>query len=151
MRKEVEVHVEVSSPPEAVFARVSDHEATGSWVPKVKAVTLLEPGVPDNGVPAVRRVEFKPFGWSTIDERIVAYDEDAMTFSYTIIAGMPGIRDHLGTLTVAPSGGGARVTWHIRFDFNPWLWLPFAGIFTKTFGAAVQEGLDTLARTSHKN
>lgn len=145
MHRKVQQSIVVSTDPDTVFAQVSDHENTHLWVPKVKQVTLLSEGTPRNGVPAIRRVEFRPFGWSTIDEKITAYDEATRTFSYSIIAGMPGVRDHLGTFEVVPTEGGSKVTWTVRFDFNPILWGLFAGTFVKTFGKAMKEGLESLA------
>lgn len=65
MRRETQATAHIAAPPADVFAIVSDHEATDQWVPKVEAVQLLEPGTPKNGVPALRRVTFKPFGTVT--------------------------------------------------------------------------------------
>ena len=70
----VRVGAEYPVPPAAVWSVVSDHEGTHAWVPKVKRVTLLKPGEPKNGMPALRRVEFRPALWSTIDERIVSVE-----------------------------------------------------------------------------
>lgn len=148
MRRETSVTRTVNAPADWVFGIVSDHEGTPSWVPKVRDVTLLQPGTPKNGVPAVRRVEFRPLGWGTIDEKIVAYDPESHTFSYTIIGGMLGVTDHLGTFTVVEDEEGCSVTWAVWFEFNPWIWAPFAGLFVRTFTAAMAEGLDALASAS---
>lgn len=145
MRRETQATAHIAADPATVFAIVSDHEATDQWVPKVEVVKLLESGTPKNGVPALRRVTFKPFGWGTIEERITAFDAEAGTFSYTITAGMVGVRDHLGTFTVRPAEGGCTVTWAVWFEFNPWIWALGAGIFVNTFTQAMEEGLATLA------
>ncbi len=145
MRRKTQASKFIAASPEAVFAVVSDHVGTPGWVPKVREVALLTPGEPTNGVPAVRRITFRPVGWPTVDERITAYDTDKHTFSYTIIAGMFGVRDHLGTFSVTPTEGGCTVTWAVQFDFNPWLWTLAAGVFLKTFTKAMEEGLSTLA------
>jgi len=138
----VRVGAEYPVPPAAVWSVVSDHEGTHAWVPKVKRVTLLKPGEPKNGMPALRRVEFRPALWSTIDERIVAY-EDGRRFDYQIVAGMPGVKHHLGSIRVGPTEGGCRLDWVIEFDFA-WWWGPFAGPFSATFQRALEEGLETL-------
>ena len=145
MKRETSATVTLNCSADAAFSIVSDHENTHLWVPKVKRVALLEEGMPKNGQGAVRRVTFRPLGWGTIGERIVAYDASERTFSYTITAGMPGVRDHLGTFTVVPEGDGCRVTWAVWFEFNPWLWAPFASLFVRTFTGAMNEGLFTLA------
>ncbi len=145
MRRETQASCFVHAEPAAIFAIVSDHEGTAAWVPKVEVVKLLEPDTPKNGIPALRRVTFKPFGWGTIEERITAYNADAGSFSYTITAGMPGVRDHLGTFQVSPAEGGCTVTWSVWFEFNPWIWGLGAGIFVRTFTGAMEEGLATLA------
>ena len=82
----------IQASTDAVFAVASDHEHTDAWVPKVRRVTLTKGGTPRNGFGATRRVEFRPTGWSTIDELVVHYEEGAR-FDYKVTAGMPGLRD----------------------------------------------------------
>lgn len=144
------VHVTRSIPAaaQAVWNRISDHAQTHTWVLAAR-VRLLTPGDPSpNGVGAIREVSFpgRPL-WSTLKERVTAFSAPS-TFSYTIISGMPGIRDHLGTLTVTPvDASHCTLTWHVDFEFLRWHpmgWI--AGPFTRTFGKVLEEALDELAR-----
>ncbi len=145
---DVHVEQEIEAPAQAVWDRISDHAATHTWVRPAR-VRLLAPGEPSpNGLGAVREVSFPERRlWTTIQERVTAF-EAPRTFSYTITAGMPGLRDHLGTLTVEPLGAArSRLTWHVNFVFSPWHpmgW--FARPFTRTFGAVLADALAEIAR-----
>jgi Polyketide cyclase / dehydrase and lipid transport len=69
-----------------------------------------------------------------------------------VIAGMPGIRDYLGTLTVEPvDAERSTLTWHVDFEFSRWHpmgWI--AGPFTRTFDGVLFAALDELARQMRK-
>ena len=144
----IDVVREMAAPVQAVWDRVSDHAATHTWV-LLARVRLLEQGTPPpNGVGGIRQVSFPSKRlWSTIDERIVAFDPPR-TFAYEIIRGMPGLRGHRGTLTVdAIDATRSRLTWHIDFEFSrlhPFGWI--AGPFTRTFRGVIQGAVDELAR-----
>jgi hypothetical protein len=139
---------EIDAPAEAVWDRIAAHERTHTWV-LLARVRILTPGVPPpNGLGTVREVAFPGRRlWTTIQERIVAWDPPR-SFSYTIIKGMPGIRDHLGTLSVEPLGEArSRLTWHIDFAFVGWHpmgWI--AGRFTKAFGLVLEAAIAELGR-----
>jgi Polyketide cyclase / dehydrase and lipid transport len=139
---------EIDAPAQAVWERVSDHANTHTWV-LVARVRLLTPGVPPpNGLGAVREVAFPERRmWTTIQERVTAFDAPR-SFSYTIIKGMPGLRDHIGSLTVEPLGEDrSRLTWHVDFVFARWHpmgWI--AGSFSKAFGLVLQAAIHELGR-----
>ena len=143
----VRVSTEIDAPPAAVWARVSDHENTPSWVDIVKKVTLLREGKPRNGVGAIRRVEFRPLLWSAISEEIVHF-EPPHEFRYVILKGMPGLVPHLGKLIVDDLGAGrTQLRWEIDFVFqslHPFrlLWPSFI----KRFAGVLNEGVGTLKR-----
>jgi hypothetical protein len=149
MRPTHDVHVEqeMEAAAHAVWDRISDHASTHTWVHPAR-VRLLSPGQPEaNGAGAMREVSFPGKRlWSTIQERVVAYDPPR-SFSYTVTRGMPGLRDHLGTLTVEPlSPARSRLTWHVDFDFAPWHpmgW--FARPFTRAFRRVLTDALAELA------
>ena len=144
------IHVsrEIAAPQQALWDRIANHADTSSWV-RAARVRLLTPGRPaPNGEGAVREVSFpeKRF-WSSIQERVTAF-RPPESFSYAIVSGMPGIRDHLGTLTVEPlAAGRSRVTWHVDFEFkrlHPMGWI--AGPFCRTFGRILDGALAELDR-----
>jgi len=144
----IDVAREIGAPVQAVWDRISEHEQTHSWVLPAR-VRLLSPGVAHrNGQGAIREVAFPEKRlWSTIQERVTAF-EPPRRFSYAIISGMPGLRDHLGTLTVEPRGPGhSLLTWHVDFVFSRWHpigWI--AGSFTRTFRGVLEQALAELAR-----
>ena len=49
-------------------------------------------------------------------ERISAFDDPAMTLSYTIVSGPWPVSDYSATILVAPGDEGCRVTWSARFN-----------------------------------
>jgi uncharacterized protein YndB with AHSA1/START domain len=142
------VEREIEAAAEAVFRRISDHAETHTWV-KPARVRVLSAGAPaPNGLGAVREVAFpEQRFWSAIKERVTAF-EPPRTFSYKITEGMPGLKDHLGTLTVEPLGPGrSRLSWRVDFVFSRWHpigWI--AGRFTRTFRGVLDSALGELAR-----
>ena len=49
-------------------------------------------------------------------ERLVSFDDQAMTLTYEIVAGPWPVRDYLATIRVEDSGGDAEVAWSAAFD-----------------------------------
>jgi hypothetical protein len=146
-KRTVHVTREIAAAPQAIWDRISNHPETHTWVHAAR-VRLLKPGeTMPNGTGAIREVSFpeKRF-WTTIQERVTDF-QPPRTFSYQIVA-MPGVRHHLGTLTVEPlDEKRSRLTWHVEFVFSSWHpmgWI--SGSFTKTFAGVVQAALDELAR-----
>ena len=144
------VHVSrtIAAPAAAIWARVSDHANTHTWVRDAR-VELLEPGVPaPNGLGALRRVAFpeRPL-WTTIVERVTAFEPGA-SFSYKVVRGMPGLRDHLGTVSVARlDDDRCELSWHVEFEFPAWHPMKLFGQgFVDSFAAVLQGALDELAR-----
>jgi hypothetical protein len=144
----VNVAREIPAPGPAVWERISHHAETHTWILEAR-VKLLSPGAQHpNGVGAVREVSFpRRKMWSTIQERVTAFQAPS-TFSYAIIGGMPGLRDHLGTLSIEPiDGTKCKLTWHVDFDFSPWHpmgWI--AAPFCRTFEGVLDSALAELAR-----
>ncbi len=139
----------IDAPPQAVWDRISHHADTHTWVLPAR-VRLLSPGQGAvNGLGAIREVAFpsRP-RWPVIQERITAFEAPS-TFSYSIIKGaMPGLRAHLGTLTVDVLGAArSQLTWHIDFEFAPWH--PsrlIAPSFMRTFDRVIEDAVSELAR-----
>jgi hypothetical protein len=144
---EVRVGTEIGAPPSAVWDRISGHEDTPSWVEAVKRVTLAREGEPRNGAGAIRVVEFKPRLWSTIHEEITRF-EPPHTFEYVLFKGMPGLRDHLGSLIVDDLGDGrSRLRWEVDFEFrtiHPFR--PFVPSFVRDFEGVLARAVENLKR-----
>lgn len=64
-----------------------------------------------SGIGMVRKVRMTGMSeW--IHERLVAMDEDAMSFSYVIDGdGWPGLKDYVATAKVVPGDEGCRLRW----------------------------------------
>jgi Polyketide cyclase / dehydrase and lipid transport len=139
------VNTEIAAPAQAVWARVSDHEATPTWVNVAKKVTLTRDGEPRGGLGAIRVVEFKPLLWSTVTEEVTYFDPPH-EFHYVVRKGTPGLRDHLGKVIVEDLGGGrSRLRWEVDFMFDPSHPMHFmVPRVMRDFGAAIADGVDRL-------
>src|SRR5262245_45750913 len=126
IERHIQVETHIAVPVDAVWARVSDHEATPSWIAEVERVRITEPGAPTRGgLGAVREVAFRPRLWSTIRERIAVH-RPPERFHYVLFAGMPGLLGHEGRVIVAPDDRGARLRWEVDFRFRSLHWFrPF--------------------------
>jgi uncharacterized protein YndB with AHSA1/START domain len=143
--RSIRVSVDINAPQAVVWARVSDHEDTPSWVDAVKRVTLAQTGTPRNGLGAVRVVRFKPKLWTTIHERITTF-EPPHVFDYVLFKGMPALVSHLGRISVDDLGGErSRLNWDVDFVFrtiHPFrLFLPS---FLREFDAVLRTAVSDL-------
>jgi uncharacterized membrane protein len=125
IERQIRVATRIGAPVGAVWARVSDHEATPSWISELKQVRITEPGAETRGgVGAVRAVSFKPRMWTTVLERITEH-RPGERFHYVLFAGT-GLVGHEGRLIVEPDGAGATLRWEIDFTFRSLHWFrPF--------------------------
>lgn len=143
--RQIRVSTEIAAAQADVWSRVSDHEATPTWVAAVKAVTLVREGRPRNGLGAIRVVRFKPVLWTDIHEEVVDYEAPA-SFHYVLFKGMPGLLSHLGKVCVDDLGDGrSRLRWEVDFVFRTWhpfrLFLP---VFLRDFEAVLTRALADL-------
>jgi len=147
IERQIRVETNIAASAEAVWARVSDHEATRSWISEVKQVRITEPGAAiRGGLGAVREVAFKPRRWTTILERITEY-RPGERFHYVLFAGMPGLLRHEGRVIVERAGAGTRLSWEVDFRFRSLHWFrPFVPVFVRQFKGVLQGGLDELKR-----
>jgi uncharacterized protein YndB with AHSA1/START domain len=147
IERQIRVETTINTPVEVVWARVSDYEATPSWVAEVKQVRITEPGATTRGgLGAVREVAFKPRRWTTILERITEY-RPRERFHYVVFAGMPGLLGHEGRVIVEPAGAGTKVRWEVDFRFRSLHWFRIlVPSFARQFEGVLQGGLDELKR-----
>ena len=95
-----------SAPPQACFDVITDHRAYPDFSSVRKVELEREGEPPPNGLGAVRVMTAVG---PKIREEVVAY-EPPSKFAYTVLSGLP-VRDHVGTVTIAPEGEGSRVTY----------------------------------------
>ena len=147
IERQIRVETNIGASVDAVWAKVSDHEATPSWISEVKQVRITEPGAQTRGgLGAVREVAFKPAMWTKILERIVEH-RPPERFHYVLFAGMPGLLAHEGRVIVEPAGAGAKLRWEVYFRFRSLHWFRlFVPAFVRQFEGVLQGGLDELKR-----
>ena len=108
--RRVEVERIIEAPPEAVFARYTDHAGWSSWAGAGK-VSLAREGAPDkNGVGCVRAFE-SAMG---LQEEVLEF-EPPRRMVYTGARGGFPIKDHRGEVRFEPHPRGTRVVWSVEF------------------------------------
>ena len=100
---------EVKAAPDIVFDVLTDHRGYAA-ITRLRRSELEREGDPaPNGVGAIRAlIAVGP----PIREEVVAYRRPDR-FSYKVLSGLP-VRDHLGTVSLAPDGGGTKVTYALK-------------------------------------
>lgn len=100
---------EVKADPGVVFDVLTDHRRYSELTPMRKSELEREGEPAPNGVGAIRVL-------STIGpplrEEVLVY-EPSSRFSYKLLSGAP-VRDHVGTVQLAPSAQGTTVTYAVR-------------------------------------
>jgi len=95
--------IELSSPPEAVWAVVGDFGAIGDWMPSIESCVV------DGGERFLKLMGME------ITERLESRDDESRTISYRIVGGVPVV-NHKATISVESAGGGSRVTWDVDVE-----------------------------------
>jgi carbon monoxide dehydrogenase subunit G len=94
-----ELSIDVDVPPDEAWALVGDPTSVPSWYPKYESVEVDgDSRVLTSAVGAVLR------------ERLLARDDAARTYSYSVLSGAP-VRSHRAGFAVAERGDGCRITW----------------------------------------
>jgi carbon monoxide dehydrogenase subunit G len=100
MANSFEVSVDVAAPPAEVWALAGDPARVGEWFPPVVSCEV------DGDV---RRVTMGT--GAELVERITRHDDDARTYAYSVLEGIPGLVRHEAVITVEEAPGGSRVRW----------------------------------------
>lgn len=100
---------EVAASPEIVFDLLTDHRGYSKLTPLRKTELEREGEPAPNGVGAIRVLE--AIG-PPLREEVLAYEAPSR-FSYTLLSGLP-VRNHVGTVELAPHGGGTKITYAVR-------------------------------------
>ena len=133
---------EVHAQPDAVFDVLTDHRGYAA-ITRLRRSELEREGDPaPDGVGAIRVLTAVG---PPIREEVVAY-ERPRRFSYTVLSGLP-VRDHLGTVSLEPNGGGTRVTYALKAIPT----VPVAGgLVMAVLKRAVTELLDGIASEAER-
>src|SRR5689334_15064475 len=99
--------IDIPVSPDRVWQLIGGFDTLPDWLPYIPKSELTEGG-------RVRRLT-NPNG-DTIIERLVAFDDAARSYSYTIVQGPFPITGYLATLRVKETeDGSSRVEWFGRF------------------------------------
>jgi mxaD protein len=108
----VEHSIVIDAPPESVWAVAGDFVGLDHWYPLVASSKLILGK--NRTVGCVR--ELTRGNGTKVEEKLVDYEDLAMTLSYTYAGGQPLSSDYYATLTVLDAGNGkSRVVWKARF------------------------------------
>jgi uncharacterized protein YndB with AHSA1/START domain len=133
---------EVNAPPGVVFDVLTDHRGYAEITP-MRGSELEREGEPaPDGVGAIRvlRAVGPP-----LREEVIAFERPSR-FSYKLISGAP-VRDHVGTVQLAPGGGGTRVTYAVKTTPT----VPLAGFAVVAVAKqAVRQLLDGIVAESER-
>jgi uncharacterized protein YndB with AHSA1/START domain len=100
---------EVDAPPDVVFDLLTDHRRYAEMT-RLRGSELEREGNPaPNGVGAIRALSAVG---PPIREEVLVYERPSR-FSYKVLSGLP-VRDHVGTVSLEPSGAGTRVVYAVR-------------------------------------
>ena len=97
--------IAIAAPADDVWRILGDLTATPEWIPGVVEANV------DGDVRVCRTAD-----GAEIHERITARSDEARSFSYEQSRVPMPISGSRGTLSVADSGGGSRVTWEAEFE-----------------------------------
>ena len=103
--------IDISRPPEEVFAYVDDLSRHGEWQEQIQQTEVLTEGPTRVGSRARDRRKV-PGGVREITYEITAHDPPRSAS----FRGVDGPVRVVGTMTVTPSGGGSRVSLDLDFE-----------------------------------
>ena len=129
------VSMKTSLPVDAkqVWEAIGNFNALPSWHPAIESSELEDGGT-------VRRLTV--MGGGEIVEKLVARDDEELTYTYSIVSSPLPVINYSATLKVAPNeSGGADVEWSGQFE--PAQDIPDA---TKAVQDVYQAGMDNLKK-----
>ncbi|MGI9504063.1 MAG: SRPBCC family protein [Geminicoccaceae bacterium] len=103
--------VDVAASPADAWAAIADWCSIQDWHPVIAACEAS-----DDGGKIMRTLTTGDGG--ELLEELTAKDEDAMSFSYTIVESPLPIADYASTLAVTENGDGATITWSSSYSAN---------------------------------
>ncbi|MFF2143140.1 SRPBCC family protein [Kitasatospora sp. NPDC058190] len=114
----IRVSTVVEAPAERVWELVGDYHALGDWHPHLPA-SRLGNGLAGNVIGSIRVFEL-PDG-IVLHETLLAYDEEARSYTYSFPDGTFHFDDYRSTLRVTPVTelDASFVEWSVTFDIEP--------------------------------
>ncbi|MEQ1883390.1 MAG: SRPBCC family protein [Burkholderiales bacterium] len=108
----VEHSIVIDASPAEVWAVAGDFVGLDRWYPPVvSSKRILGKNRTEGCVREITRSN-----GTKVEEKLIDYDESAMTMTYTYAGGQPISSDYFATLTVTDAGDGkSKVVWKARF------------------------------------
>ncbi len=103
--------IDVAASPADAWAAIADWCSIQDWHPVIAACEAS-----DDGGKTMRTLTTGDGG--ELLEELTAKDDDAMSFSYTIIESPLPIADYASTMAVTENGDGATITWSSSYSAN---------------------------------
>lgn len=100
---------QVAAPPDVVWDVLTEHHLYASFTPMRRSELEREGDPAPNGVGAIRVLTSVG---PPLREEVIAF-EPPERFSYKLLSGAP-VRDHVGTVELAPNGAGTEITYAVR-------------------------------------
>ena len=108
----VEHSIVINATPEQVWAVAGDFVGLNRWLPAIPESRLILGN--NNQVGALR--ELTRMNGTKVQEKLLEYETDPMTLTYTYVGGLVPATDYFATMIVADAGAGkTKVIWKARF------------------------------------
>lgn len=108
----VEHSIIINATPEQVWAVAGDFVGLDRWLPVIPESRLILGK--NNQVGAIR--ELTRLNGTKVQEKLIEYETDPMTLTYTYVGGVVASTDYFATMIVSDAGDGkAKVVWKARF------------------------------------
>ena len=108
----VEHSIVINATPEQVWAVAGDFVGINRWLPPIPESRLILGN--NNQVGALR--ELTRMNGTKVQEKLLEYETDPMTLTYTYVSGLVPATDYFATMIVADAGAGkTKVIWKARF------------------------------------
>lgn len=108
----VEHSIVIDAPPEAVWAVAGDFNGIPRWLPTIAESRIILGK--NHQVGAIR--ELVRMNGTRVEEKLLEYETNPMTLTYTYVGGVVASTDYFATMIVTDAGQGkSKVVWKARF------------------------------------
>jgi uncharacterized protein YndB with AHSA1/START domain len=146
--QEVVVRKRIDAARQAVWDVYTDHVSWSRWA-GIGAVRLTREGRPvRDGVGCIREIRS---GGVAVEEEVIGF-EPPQLLTYRVIRGGLPIKNHLGEVRFADSGGATSIEWRCRFDSRVpgvgFVWKAIiTGVFRRVLAGLARQSFPAGSRT----
>jgi hypothetical protein len=106
---DVEKSIEVAASPEEAWQALADFCSIAVWHPGIAACEQSEQDGATLGT-------LTTGDGGVVLEKLIEHDDQAMSFTYTILESPLPVTDYVSTMNVSPASGGASINWRSEFS-----------------------------------